>query len=147
MHAAFWTGAAISLLALLAAAPVPAGARPARPARRLDVVGAVLLGAGLAGLLLALGEVRDVGRGLAAALGPGRRAPSSCCAGWLGGSRGRRRRWSTSGWPAGGPPPPRTPRPLLVGLANYLLLAAIPILAQTPAAGGAGSAPPSWSPA
>ena len=55
VHAAFWTGAAISFLAL-ARGGGGAAAVPGRPARRLDVVGAVLLGAGLAGLLLALGE-------------------------------------------------------------------------------------------
>src|SRR3954463_6723795 len=60
VHAAFWTGAAISLLALLSAAVVLPSA-PDAPARRLDVVGAVLLGAGLAGLLLALGEAETWG--------------------------------------------------------------------------------------
>ena len=55
MHAAFWAGAGVSLAALLAVGRRPA-AVPATPRRRLDVVGAVLLGAGLAGLLLALGE-------------------------------------------------------------------------------------------
>jgi MFS family permease len=136
VHAAFWTGAAISLTALVAAAAVLPGS-PDAPARRLDVVGAVLLGAGLAGLLLALGEADTWGL----------RSPvlwilaggaALVLIGWL--------RWES-----------RTPSPLvdlrlargrvagtahvaalLVGLANYLLLAAIPILAQAPVANRAG---------
>jgi predicted MFS family arabinose efflux permease len=136
VHAAFWAGAAVSLAALVAAAAVLPGS-PDAPARPLDLVGAVLLGAGLAGLLLALGEAETWGR----------RSPVLwilaggavvVLLGWL--------RWES-----------RTPSPLvdlrlargrvagtahvaalLVGLANYLLLAAIPILAQAPAADGAG---------
>ncbi|MFL6093883.1 MAG: MFS transporter, partial [Blastococcus sp.] len=60
VHAAFWTGATISLLALVAAAAVLPGS-PDAPARRLDLVGAVLLGGGLAGLLLALGQAEAWG--------------------------------------------------------------------------------------
>jgi MFS family permease len=136
VHAAFWTGAAISLLALLAAAAVLPAA-PGAPARRLDVVGAVLLGAGLAGLLLALGEVETWGAGspLLWVLAGG---AVLVLVGWLF-------------WEG------RTPSPLvdlrlargrvaatahaaalLVGLTNYLMLAAIPILAQAPTDGGAG---------
>src|SRR6478672_1177327 len=60
IHAAFWTGAAISLAALLAAAAVLPPS-PSAPPRRLDVVGALLLGGGLAGLLLALGDAEAWG--------------------------------------------------------------------------------------
>lgn len=135
VHAAFAAGAGISLLALLAAAVVLPPATPREP-RPLDVLGALLLGAGLAALLLALGEGEEWGWtspvllalvvGGVAALG-----------GWL--------TWES-----------RTPSPLvdlrlmrgralpahlaalLVGLSNYLLLAAVPILAQSPASPGAG---------
>jgi MFS family permease len=136
VHAAFWTGAAISFLALVAAAVVLPDS-PDAPARRLDLVGAVLLGAGLAGLLLALGEAETWGR-RSPVLWILAGAAVVVLVGWL--------RWES-----------RTPSPLvdlllargrtagtahvaalLVGLANYLLLAAIPILAQAPVAHGAG---------
>ncbi|SFO72475.1 Major Facilitator Superfamily protein [Geodermatophilus dictyosporus] len=134
--AAFWAGAAVSAAALAAAAavlPAPAAA----PRRRLDVVGAVLLGAGLGGLLLALGEAETWGPAsprlwaLAA-------AALAALALWVA--------WEL-----------RTPEPLvdlrlargrvaltahsaalLVGLSNYLLLAAVPVIAQAPPAEGAG---------
>ena len=136
VHAAFWTGAGISFLALVAAATVLPGS-PGAPARRLDVVGAVLLGAGLAGLLLALGQVETWGAG-SPLLWVLAGVAVVVLAGWV---------WWES----------RTPLPLvdlrlargrtaatahvaaaLVGLTNYLLLAAIPILAQAPVAEGAG---------
>ena len=136
VHAAFWTGAGISFLALVAAATVLPGS-PDAPARRLDVVGAVLLGAGLAGLLLALGQAETWGAG-SRLLWVLAGVAVLVLAGWV---------WWES----------RTPSPLvdlrlargrtaatahvaaaLVGLTNYLLLAAIPILAQAPAAHGAG---------
>ena len=135
VHAAFWAGAAISFLALIAAAAV-VPASPGAPARRLDVVGAVLLGAGLAGLLLALGESETWGpspllwtvAGAAVLVLLGwlvweRRAP------WpLVDLRLARGRVAASAHVAA----------LLVGLSNYLLLASIPVLAQTPAGDGAG---------
>ena len=55
MHAGFWFGAIISALALLGAALVVPHAH-GREQRPLDGPGAVLLGAGLAGVLLALSE-------------------------------------------------------------------------------------------
>lgn len=136
LRAAFWAGALISLLALIAAAvvlPPPAETT----ARRLDVVGALLLGAGLAALLLALANAEVWGWS----------SPSL----WAlaGGGAGTLAVWGF--WES------RTPSPLvdlrlargrtalsahsaalLVGLANYLLLAAVPILAQAPASGPAG---------
>src|SRR5215218_7152985 len=54
VHAAFWAGALVSLAALVAAALVLPPAADAPP-RRLDVLGALLLGGGLVALLLALG--------------------------------------------------------------------------------------------
>jgi MFS family permease len=135
-HAAFWTGAAISLLALVSAAAVLPAA-PDAPVRRLDVVGAVLLGAGLAGLLLALGEAETWGLGspvLWVLVG----GAVLVLAGWLAWEsqtaaplvdlRLARGRVAGTAHVAA----------LLVGLANYLLLASIPILAQAPAGSGAG---------
>ncbi|MFF3949210.1 MFS transporter [Streptomyces sp. NPDC001902] len=55
LYAGFWFGAAVSAAALVAAAVVLPPS-PRRAAPRLDVPGAVLLGTGLAGLLLALSE-------------------------------------------------------------------------------------------
>ncbi|MFD3456363.1 MFS transporter [Streptomyces sp. NPDC058691] len=55
LYAGFWFGAAVSVLALVAAVVVLPPS-PRRAAPRLDVPGAVLLGAALAGLLLALSE-------------------------------------------------------------------------------------------
>jgi predicted MFS family arabinose efflux permease len=55
LHAAFWFGAAVSALAFVVATLViPSSAH--NPPRRLDAAGAVLLGAALAGLLLAISE-------------------------------------------------------------------------------------------
>jgi MFS family permease len=136
VHAAFWTGAAISLLALLCAAAVLPGA-PDAPARRLDVVGAVLLGAGLAGVLLALGQADTWGprspilwalAGGAAVVLVGWVAWESRTASPLVDLRLARGRVAGTAHVAA----------LLVGLANYLLLASIPILAQAPEADGAG---------
>ncbi|MEI4274038.1 MFS transporter [Klenkia sp. LSe6-5] len=136
VHAAFWAGAAVSAAALVAAAVVLPPSR-VRTARTLDVVGAVLLGAGLAGVLLALGEAESWGwtstptwsltAGSVVVL-----------VGWA--------RWEL-----------RAPQPLvdlrlargriavtahaaamLVGLSNYLLLVTVPVLVQAPREGGPG---------
>ena len=136
VHAAFWAGAGVSLAALLASA-VALPPSPAAAARRLDVVGAVLLGVGLVALLLALGYA-DVWGWTSALL-------------WalLGGSVVALIAWGF--WEG------RTPSPLvdlrlargrvagtahaaalLVGLSNYLLLASVPVLAQAPVSHGAG---------
>jgi hypothetical protein len=121
----------------VAAAAVLPGSAGAPP-RRLDLVGAVLLGAGLAGLLLALGEAEAWGATspLPWAVAAGAVA---VLLGWLF--------WEL-----------RTPFPLvdvrlargrvaatahvaalLVGLSNYLLIASIPILAQAPEGEGDGA--------
>ncbi|MFF3564702.1 MFS transporter [Streptomyces sp. NPDC002574] len=55
LYAGFWFGAAVSVAALVAAVVVLPPS-PRRAAPRMDVAGAALLGAGLAGLLLALSE-------------------------------------------------------------------------------------------
>ncbi|MCW2777598.1 MAG: transporter [Frankiales bacterium] len=57
-RAAFWAGAVVAFAALVSAALVLPSSRH-RPSTRLDVVGAVLLGAAVAGLLLALSEVES----------------------------------------------------------------------------------------
>ncbi|WP_233498407.1 MFS transporter [Blastococcus sp. TF02A-26] len=138
VHAAFWLGAAVSGLALAAGAvvlPPP----PDRPPRRLDAVGAVLLGAALAAGLLVLGE-GDTWGWTSPALLALAAGGLLAAAGWVA--------WSL-----------RTPAPLvdlrlargrtaatahltslLVGLANYLLLASVPLYAQTPETSGYGSA-------
>ena len=136
VHAAFWTGAAISFVALLCAAAVLPPS-PDAPARRLDVVGALLLGTGLAGLLLALGEAETWGArspvlwvlaGVAVLLLVGWVRWESRTAVPLVDLRLARGRVAGTAHVAA----------LLIGLANYLLLASIPILAQAPSADGAG---------
>jgi len=136
VHAAFWAGAGVSLAALLASAVVLPPS-PASAPRRLDVVGAALLGAGLAVLLLALGQAEVWGW------------TSPLLWVLLGGALVALVAWVL--WEK------RTPSPLvdlrlartgaaatahaaalLVGLANYLLLASVPVLAQAPSADDAG---------
>jgi MFS family permease len=134
--AAFWTGAAISFLAFVAAAAVVPPS-PDAPARRLDVLGAVLLGAGLAGLLLCLGE-GEVWGWTSLLLWLVAAAAVVVLLAWLFWEsrsssplvdlRLARGRVAGSAHVAA----------LLVGLTNYLLLASIPILAQAPEAEGAG---------
>ena len=136
VHAAFWTGAAISFVALLAAAAVLPPS-PDAQARRLDVLGAVLLGAGLAGLLLCLGE-GEVWGWTSPLLWLVAAAAVVVLLAWLFWEsrsssplvdlRLARGRVAGSAHVAA----------LLVGLTNYLLLASIPILAQAPVAEGAG---------
>ena len=138
VHAAFWFGAAASAVALVAAAVVyPAS--PDLPPRRLDVLGAVLLGTGLAAALLALGEAESWGWTSAAVLGLAA-VTVVALAGWvtwqlhaqapLVDLRLARGRDAATGHLAA----------LLVGLANYLLLSSVPRLAQEPvAAGGFGT--------
>ncbi len=136
VHAAFWAGAGVSLAALLASAVVLPPS-PASAPRRLDVVGAALLGAGLATLLLALGQAEVWGW------------TSPLLWVLLGGALVALVAWVL--WEK------RTPSPLvdlrlartgaastahaaalLVGLANYLLLASVPVLAQAPPEDDAG---------
>jgi predicted MFS family arabinose efflux permease len=136
VHAAFWFGAAITAVALAAAAVVFPPSPP-RAAPRLDVVGAVLLGAGLAGGLLALSEGEVRGWDSPSVLGLAVLAVAAL-AGWvlwelhrptplvdLRLARGRSAAVAHTG-------------ALLIGLANYLFLASVTFLAQTPASAGYG---------
>ena len=136
VHAAFWAGAGVSLAALLASAAVLPPS-PASAPRRLDVVGAVLLGAGLAVLLLALGQAEVWGwtSPLLWVLLAGALVALAAWAFWesrtpfpLVDLRLARGRAAGTAHAAA----------LLVGLANYLLLAAVPVLTQAPPADGAG---------
>jgi MFS family permease len=134
VHAAFWAGALVSFAALVAAAVVLPPS-PEAPPRRLDVGGALLLGVGLAALLLALGNADTWGWAsplLWALLG----GAVVLLVGWaawehrtpwpLVDLRLARGRLALSAHSAA----------LLVGLGNYLLLASVPVLAQSPRPGG-----------
>jgi MFS family permease len=136
VHAAFWFGAATSAIAIVAAALVyPRSAEV--PPRRLDVAGALLLGTGLAAGLLALGEAETWGWTSPAVVGLAALAGLSLAAwaAWqlrtdspLVDLRLARGRTAATAHGAA----------LLVGLANYLLIASVPRLAQTPESTGYG---------
>ncbi len=68
LHLPYWFGAAVAALALLIAWRVVPGS-VSRRRERLDITGAVLLGAGLSGLLLALSEGEAWGWGSALVIG------------------------------------------------------------------------------
>jgi predicted MFS family arabinose efflux permease len=136
VHAAFWFGAVASAGALLAAAVVYPPSDPVPP-RRLDVAGALLLGLGLAAGLLALGQGETWGWTSPAVAGLAVLAVAAL-AGWvvwqlradaplvdLRLARGRSAGIAHA-------------TALLAGLANYLLLASAPRLAQTPVSTGYG---------
>jgi MFS family permease len=136
VHAAFWTGTAVSFAALVAAAAVFPRSR-ITSSRPLDVLGALLLGAGLAGALLALGEAEAWG-GTSPVLWilvAGSVVLLVCWAFWelrtpfplvdLRLARGRVAATAHSAV-------------LLVGLSNYLLVASVPVLAQAPRGDGTG---------
>jgi MFS family permease len=136
VHAAFWAGAAISFAALLASAAVLPAPSPRSPCP-LDVGGAVLLGAGLAGALVALGQAE----------GWGWASPGLWCL--IGGSVLALAAWVLwelrTPWPLVDLHLARSPvalsahsAALLVGLTNYLLLASVPVLAQAPPSAGSG---------
>ena len=136
VHAAFWAGAAVSLAALLAAAVVLPPSTAA-PRGRLDVVGAILLGAGVAGLLIALGQAESWGwtAPLLWVLVAGSAVALLSWAAWerrtpwpLVDLRLARGRLALTAHAAA----------LLVGLSNYLLLVAVPVLAQAPVSSGSG---------
>jgi MFS family permease len=136
VHAAFWAGAIVSFAALLASAAVlPASSAP--PRGRLDTVGALLLGAGVAGLLVTLGQVETWGwtSPVLWALAAGSTVALVTWVLWesrtpwpLVDLRLARGRVAFSAHSAA----------LLVGVSNYLLLAAVPVLAQAPASDGSG---------
>lgn len=136
VHAAFWFGAAASALALAAAAVVYPPSPEVAP-RRLDVLGALLLGTALATGLLALGEGETWGWTSPGVLGLSAVSLVSLVA-WavwqlraaapLVDLRLARGRDAATAHGAA----------LLVGLANYLLLSSVPRLAQEPASTGYG---------
>src|SRR3954451_23660510 len=136
VHAAFWFGAAFTAVALVTAVVVFPPASPRRAAR-LDVVGALLLGAGLASGLLVLSEGEAQGwtspwllvlAGVAVVALPAwvfwelrRRAP-------LVDLRLARGRTAAVAHAAS----------LLIGLSNYLMITGVTFLAQTPVSSGYG---------
>jgi predicted MFS family arabinose efflux permease len=136
VHAAFWFGAAFTAVALVTAFVVfpPASARPAP---RLDVVGGLLLGTGLASGLLVLSEGEAQGWtspwllvlagvavvALAAWVVWELRRPAPLVDLRL--ARGR-----TAG--------AAHAAALLLGLANYLMITGVTFLAQTPVSSGYG---------
>ncbi len=136
VHAAFWAGAAVSLAALLACVAVLPPST-AEPRGRLDVVGALLLGAGVAGLLFALGQVEVWGWAspLLWALAAGSVIALGAWTAWE-----RRTTWPLVDLRLARGRTARTAHAaaLLVGLSNYLLLTAVPVLAQAPASERAG---------
>jgi MFS family permease len=136
VHAAFWAGAAVSATALAVSAAVLPAPRDA-PARPLDALGAVLLGAALVGALLALGQAEHRGwtSPVLWVLIGGSAVALVCWVLWelrtpapLVDLRLARGRLAASAHSAA----------LLVGLSNYLLLASVPVLVQAPPASGAG---------
>jgi MFS family permease len=136
VRAAFWFGAGVAAAAL-AAGILVLPPSSVRRARRLDVPGAALLGLGLATGLLALGDGERLGWGspwelLLAAVAV---VALAAWAAWalrtatpLVDLRLARGRTAATAHLAA----------LLVGLANYLLIASVPLLAQTPASTGYG---------
>jgi len=133
VHAAFWAGAAVSFAALVASAAVIPTSH-ITSSRPLDVLGAVLLGAGLAGALLALGEAEVWGwtSPVPWVLIVGSALMLGCWAFWelrtpspLVDLRLARGRIAATAHSAA----------LLVGLSNYLLLASVPVLTQAPPGG------------
>jgi MFS family permease len=137
VHAAFWAGALVSFAALVAAAVVLPPAPEARR-RRLDAVGALLLGAGLAGLLLALGDAETWGWAsprLLALLG----GAVLLLVGWAVWEHRTPEPLVDLRLARGRPALAAHSAALLVGLANYLLLASVPVLAQSPRPGGFGA--------
>jgi MFS family permease len=136
VHAAFGFGGAVAAVALVAGA-VALPPSPAVPGHRLDVLGALLLGVGLAAALLGLGEGEHWGFASARVLGLFGVAVVALTGWVVWGLRARaplvdlrlaRGRTAATAHAAA----------LLIGLANYLLLASVPLLAQTPASSGYG---------
>src|SRR4051812_34110309 len=129
VHAAFWFGAAITACAL-AAATVVLPPSPPRPQARLDVVGAVLLGLGLAGGLLFLSEGESAGWSDPPLLGLLAVAVVALAA-WVAWELGRPMPLVDLRL-ARGRPAVAHAASLLMGFANYLMLASVTFLAQTP---------------
>jgi Na+/melibiose symporter-like transporter len=136
VHSAFAFGGIVAALALLAGALVLPPS-PTIPSRRLDVPGALLLGLGLATGLLGLSEGERSGwtSGRLLVLAGICVVALVAWTAWTLRARvplvdlrlARGRTAATAHLAA-----------LLVGLANYLLLSSVPLLAQTPASTGYG---------
>ena len=136
VHAAFWFGAAFTAVAL-GAAVVVFPPSPPRTAPRLDVVGAVLLGAGLACGLLVLSEGEARGWTSPSLLALAGVAVLALAVWVLWELRRpaplvdlRLARGRTAGL--------AHTSALLIGLANYLMITGVTFLAQTPASSGYG---------
>ena len=140
VSAAFWVGAGISAAALAAAAAVLPHA-PERPARRFDAPGALLLAAGLASALLALSEGAAWGwtspRLLLTAIGS-----VVALGGWAVVELRVRTPLIDLRLARGRLPATAHSAAFLLGLANYLLLSSVPLLAQTPVSSGYGFGAP-----
>ena len=136
VHAAFWFGAGISALALLAAVlvfPPSTG----RPARRLDVFGATLLGLGLATALLVLSE--GEARGWTSPWLLGALAVSvASLAGWVAWELRSRTPLVDLRLARGRNAAVAHGTSMLIGAGNYLMIASVTFLAQTPSSTGYG---------
>jgi MFS family permease len=136
VHAAFGFGGAVAAIALAAGA-VALPPSPDVPGRRLDVAGALLLGVGLAAALLALGEGEHWGFGSARVLVLWVVAVVAL-AGWVAWALRARSPLVDLRLARGRTAATAHGAALLIGLANYLLIASVPLLAQTPASSGYG---------
>jgi MFS family permease len=137
IRTAFWAATAVCVVALLAAAlvvPAPAAA----PQRPFDWPGALLLGTGLATLLLALSEGADWGWHSPLLLGMAAAGVLSL-AGWAVSATRTRAPLIDLRLARGRTPASGHLAMLLVGLANYLLLASVTVLAQAPRPAGLGT--------
>jgi MFS family permease len=136
VHSAFVFGGIVAALALLAGALVLPPS-PAQASRALDVPGALLLGLGLATGLLALSEGERSGWASARLL-----LLAGVCVvalvGWVAWSLRARVPLVDLRLARGRTAATAHLAALLVGVANYLLLSSVPLLAQTPASTGYG---------
>ena len=136
VHAAFAFGGVVAALALVAGALVLPPS-PDVPARRLDVLGALLLGVGLGAGLLALSEGERTGwtslrlAGLAVLC-------VLALAGWVFWALRARTPLVDLRLARGRTAATAHVAALLIGLANYLVLSSVPLLAQTPRSTGYG---------
>jgi MFS family permease len=137
IRAAYWAATAVCATALVAAAIVlPAPVRAA--SRALDWLGALLLGTGLAAMLVALGQGADWGWSSPLVLG----LVAACAlalTGWVLSATRARVPLIDLRLARGRRPATGHVAILLVGLANYLLLASVTVFAQVPRPEGLGA--------
>ncbi|MGY1604849.1 MFS transporter [Geodermatophilus sp. SYSU D00815] len=136
VHAAFWFGAAFTAVAL-AVATVVFPPSPPRDAPPLDVVGALLLGAGLAGALLVLSEGEAQGWGSPWLLVLAAVAVVALAA-WVVWELRRPAPLVDLRLARGRTAAVAHVAALLVGVANYLMITGVTFLAQTPVSSGYG---------